>query len=176
MASTNTQQPNHITEDNFIGFYGHAKGPYRCFSNFYPCEIVGPNDIKYICSEQYIMAQKAILFGDNQAFLAIINSSIPKNIKMLGRLVIGFNNEIWKKNRERIAEECLYLKFKQHSKIRQTLLGTGNKYIAECSPFDKIWGIGYGVNQALNHQNNWGKNILGLSLMKVRERLRNEGC
>jgi hypothetical protein len=165
---------NQIQEDNFIGFYGHKIGPYRCFSNFYPSTI-RDNNCTYICAEQFIMAKKALLFNDNASFTKILNSSLPKTIKSLGRFVRNFDENTWVQERPKIIEQCLYLKFSQHKKLKKILLSTGNKYIAECSFRDKIWGIGYNTHNALNHHpSEWGLNLLGKGLMNIRTLLRAE--
>jgi hypothetical protein len=117
------------------------------------------------------MAQKALLFNDKEIYDIIMNSTDQKNIKKLGRLVKNYDESIWNSNRENIMETGLYFKFSQNKNIGQILINTGDKYIAECAPRDKIWGIGYGVNSALNNKEKWGQNLLGKTLMLVRHRL-----
>ena len=64
-------------------------------------------------------------------------------------------------------------KFSQNSNLKDILLSTKNKIIAEASPRDKIWGIGLGSkNPNSKNKNEWkGTNILGWALMKARESL-----
>ena len=40
------------------------------------------------------------------------------------------------------------------------------------SPNDKIWGIGFNSEEAMNHVDEWGNNGLGKALMRVRSRLK----
>ena len=40
------------------------------------------------------------------------------------------------------------------------------------SPNDRIWGIGFDSEDAMDHQNEWGANRLGKALMRVRDKLR----
>jgi ribA/ribD-fused uncharacterized protein len=160
-----------INSSNFIGFYGHQMGSYRCFSNFYPSQFI-ENNIVYNCAEQYIMAKKALLFNDNDIYQSIMKAQFPVTIKHLGRLVRNYNDTIWKENREFIAKQCLYLKFSQNTDIKKILLKTADKYIAECAPRDRIWGIGFGIVKALKMQDKWGENLLGKTLMYVREQLK----
>jgi N-glycosidase YbiA len=54
-------------------------------------------------------------------------------------------------------------KFQIHLEIRQVLLGTGDEEIVENAPNDYYWGCG---------KDGTGKNQLGLTLMQVRDRLR----
>ena len=44
----------------------------------------------------------------------------------------------------------------------------------QASPFDRIWGIGYAASNAGQHREQWGQNLLGQALMKVRARLRQD--
>ena len=56
------------------------------------------------------------------------------------------------------------------------LLATGDAIIAECSPNDRIWGIGLALDDP-RHQDvaQWqGESILGRALMRVRDTLRSE--
>ncbi len=66
------------------------------------------------------------------------------------------------------------LKFSQNEELKNFLLSTNNKILAEASPYDKIWGIGIGQDDkdAYNIDKWKGENLLGKALMKVREELR----
>lgn len=52
------------------------------------------------------------------------------------------------------------------------LLETGDRLLVEASPYDKIWGVGYSAANAAANEGNWGENLLGKALMRVRDRLR----
>lgn len=45
------------------------------------------------------------------------------------------------------------------------------KFFVEASPFDRVWGIGYDQDHALQNQSNWGENLLGKTLTFYRESL-----
>ena len=70
--------------------------------------------------------------------------------------------------------QACYAKFMNHDDLRKNLLDTGDATLVEASPFDKIWGIGLAPdNVHCNDPANWkGMNLLGKTLMKVREDLR----
>ena len=57
--------------------------------------------------------------------------------------------------------------------LQKILLDTGNKIIAEASPYDKIWGVGMAAtNPNIKNPAKWnGLNLLGQVLMNVREDL-----
>lgn len=46
--------------------------------------------------------------------------------------------------------------------------------IKEASPYDSIWGIGFSAANAGVNTDNWGENLLGKALMRVRDRLQME--
>ena len=63
-------------------------------------------------------------------------------------------------------DEVLYTKFIQHPTLRSLLLSTGDGVLQFCAEQDAFWGDGP-LGQGANH--------LGQSLMRVRQRLREEG-
>jgi ribA/ribD-fused uncharacterized protein len=69
--------------------------------------------------------------------------------------------------------EAVYAKFSSNPILKDKLLNTGHDILAEASPWDKKWGTGYGIDSpnAYNPEK-WGKNWLGLILMRVRDELR----
>ena len=75
-----------------------------------------------------------------------------------------------------IVKRGVKAKFKQNKDILEKLLGTGNELLAECSPYDKKWGIGIDIDDPdrLVMQKWKGQNFLGRILMEVREELREE--
>lgn len=63
--------------------------------------------------------------------------------------------------------EVLFLKFSQHTALRDALLQTGDIEIVEASPTDAFWGSAGARGEGR------GRNELGKALMFVRETLRN---
>jgi ribA/ribD-fused uncharacterized protein len=57
--------------------------------------------------------------------------------------------------------------------MKQSLMDTKDKIIVEASPYDKIWGIGLGVDNpdALDISKWQGSNWLGIAIMQVRGRI-----
>ncbi len=160
--------PGHYTTDDYVFFWS---GP---FSNWHPCTFYMPVDgagIKMNCSEQAMMYIKAIMFKDYEAAEKIRRSKDPKKQKELGRAVRGYDEATWVRQRERISDQFLLRKFYQNENLKKILLDTGDRMIVEASPYDKIWGIGMGVNQypdILDPKKWKGQNLLGESLMRVR--------
>lgn len=165
-----------MTDRSIIFFYGEKK-KYREFSNFYPCTFRSKckccDGTTYTSSEQYMMAHKAILFKDDASYKRILKAKTPMEAKKLGRKVINFNEEKWKKVRTRIVILGLTYKFSSDPKLKKVLLDTGNAILVEASPRDKIWGIGMGEKKGREVGiKGWkGTNLLGKCLMKVRDDL-----
>ena len=156
-------------------FYGHKTTDEiteMCLSQWYPCEFEAEGT-KYTSAEQYMMAEKARLFGDEEIRAQILKTSDPAICKKLGRKVRNFNQERWNKNRENIARKGNFYKFSQNAKLREFLLSTGDKILAEASPRDRIWGIGMGKNNpdALDPAKWRGRNLLGFAIMAVRKKI-----
>ena len=163
---------------DFIFFWGNRKSSKitrTCFSQWYDRGFV-IDGIQYKCAEQYMMAQKARVFGDDEIFELILKSDDPKDIKALGRKVKGFNSDLWNENKFRIVLEGNYAKFSQNEDLRDFLMSTNDKILVEASPYDKIWGIGMRESEdGVNNPKNWkGTNLLGFAIMQVRDMLMKE--
>ena len=165
--------------NDFIYFWKHDEDPGKitkqCFSQWYPCSFV-VDGIAYNCAEQYMMAEKALCFGDIEIWKKIINAREPDKIKKLGREVRNFDAALWDKASEEVVLKGNLHKFGQNKELSDLLLETGRKTLVEASPYDKIWGIG--MNEATakryGYPHVWkGENKLGFILMEVREILKN---
>lgn len=71
----------------------------------------------------------------------------------------------WEDVKDDIMREAVLAKFEQHAEIRETLLSTGDDEIIEKTTRDYYWGCG---------TEGTGKNMLGVILMEVREKMRSE--
>ncbi len=159
----------------YVFFWGHnpsADGSIgkECFSQWYECNFT-VDGVLYHTAEQYMMAQKAILFGDGEVYNEIMNASHPNQYKALGRKIKNFNEKIWHENRTDIVIRGNFAKFSQNPEIRDFLVNTGSRVIVEASPYDRIWGIGMSAkNPDSTDPEKWrGLNLLGFCLMEVRD-------
>ena len=156
-----------------IYFYG-TKDDFSYMSNFYNVNFTDKDGIVYNCSEQYFMYQKCKTFEpENKTLLSeILTTKSATKIKSLGRKVKNYDDKIWANLRYNIMVDALYLKFCQNDIIRKELLETKDKYLYEASKNDKIWGIGFYSNDAIDiDKKRFGLNLLGKALMQVREKL-----
>lgn len=55
--------------------------------------------------------------------------------------------------------------------MRNVLLGTGERELAEAGRRDRVWGIGYRAFEAEGYREWWGENLLGVCLGDVRGRV-----
>lgn len=128
------------------------------------------------CCEQFMMAEKARMFGDEEAVTQILASRNPRQQKALGRSVRGFDSGAWND----VCRGIVYVgnlgRFSQDDAGRRELLATGHRTIVEASPTDRIWGIGLAQDdpRALDPGQWRGTNWLGIALMQVRESLQAE--
>ena len=170
MAST---EPN----AKFIFFWGEKPDPKgvteTCLSQWYNVafEVDG---VKFHTAEQFMMAQKAILFNDREVYEEIMAADNPREYKKLGRKIRNFDPVVWDSKKFEIVVEGNKAKFSQNEDLKQYLLSTGSSFLVEASPYDKIWGIGLYPSQAAKGTvEDWkGQNLLGAALMEVRDWLR----
>ncbi|MDE6314248.1 MAG: NADAR family protein [Lachnospiraceae bacterium] len=163
----------------FIFFWGAEEKAQQitkaCLSQWYPC-CFKAEDQEYYTTEQYMMAQKALLFEDKEMFRQIMKAEHPKQFKTLGRKIRGFQEEVWKEHRMDIVVAGNYAKFSQNPELKNFLLASKERILVEASPYDKIWGIGMtGDSPNVENPLTWkGTNLLGFALMEVRDILQEE--
>lgn len=124
--------------------------------------------------EQFMMYQKAICFGDEAVAEQILKSDDVAHIKELGRMVSGYNENVWNGMRQLIVYEGLVAKFSQNEELKEKLLQMGNALLAECAVHDLIWGIGLSMKDKKRFDiSQWrGENLLGYALMMVRDKFK----
>jgi len=143
-----------------------------CLSQWWPAEFHYDYS-DYCCTEQYMMAEKARVFGDRPVLEQIMASREPGEIKALGRQVHGFDSRVWDQYKYTAVLEGNFQKFLQNPALKDFLLQTGDKILVEASPFDRIWGVGLGEDEpdAARPPRWQGQNLLGFALMEVRAEL-----
>jgi ribA/ribD-fused uncharacterized protein len=165
-----------ITKDT-IYFYGTKDIDnrfYNCLSQFSYVIFYDENGIEYNCAEQYMMASKARLMKDFNTEKKIITSSYnPRAMKMLGRKIHPFDQDLWNANKVNIVKYGNYLKFSQTVLMKNILLSTDKLMLVEASPTDRIWGIGIDMISASQGEKWRGLNLLGKALMDVRLAIEN---
>ena len=162
----------------YVFFWGHR--PQRdgsigtgCLSQWWPSAFT-VEGVRFATAEHYMMWRKALLFGDEESAVRIVAASHPRQAKMLGRRVRGFDEQTWADERRAIVREASLAKFGQRPELRDFLLGTGERILVEASPTDRIWGIGLAAtDERTTDPARWrGLNLLGFALMEARAQLR----
>lgn len=130
--------------------------------------------VEYNCCEQFMMAEKARVFGDQAAALSILATRSPAAQKALGRKVAGFDEKVWNGVCRGIVYCGNLAKFTQNEALGELLMATGDRTIVEASPEDRIWGIGLRPNDPdAQDPAKWrGRNWLGAAIVQVRDELR----
>ncbi len=132
--------------------------------------------VEFSSVEQYMMYQKALCFHDTAIAARIMETNDVAVIKSLGRAVSNYDDSIWNEIREKIVFDGLMAKFSQNDDLKKQLFDTGDSVLAECAMKDEIWAIGLSMkNPNRFDRTKWrGRNLLGYTLMKVREALREQ--
>ncbi|GAB1525494.1 hypothetical protein RhiTH_008657 [Rhizoctonia solani] len=159
-AESNANAPQTTASDDTIYFF-RPKEEHGYLSQWYKSPFT--NGIySYENAEQYMMHQKGILFApDSPITCSILETTNPRDIKALGRMVPNFDEAIWKRERLNIIIEGSRLKFEQSEYLKIKLLATGDSF---------------GAKSALMKRDKWGENLLGKALMIVRQGLKGKAA
>lgn len=157
-----------------FAFYGHtpptdgSPGPWMA-SQFAQLGFV-VNGQRYRFAEQWMMAEKATLFGDTRNREAILAARNPAECKTLGRKVQGFDEHVWAQHRYRIVAVGNWHKFCQNPAAAEWLASTAPATLVEAAACDTVWGVGLGVGDGrVAEPSQWrGLNLLGFALTEVR--------
>ena len=156
----------------------------RIFSQWYRNKPFKVNGRTYVTAEQYMMSEKALLFGDCDSYKKIMLESDPAVCKQIGRGVQGFNQKVWDSALREIIFHGNLAKVQSDIEILDALLSTGSSVLIEASPYDDIYGAGLSKEDLLNENGTlkvmpekWhkagssvrAKNHLGFVLMAVRD-------
>jgi ribA/ribD-fused uncharacterized protein len=164
-------------QPKYLPFWGHrppaaggiGKG---CLSQWWPATFT-VDGMAYPSAEHFMMASKALMFGDAGTAARIREAPHPHAAKALGRQVQGFSEQQWAGRRFEVVVTGNVAKFGQNPDLAGFLLGTGDRVLVEASPHDRIWGIGLVADdERVTSPEHWlGLNLLGFALMEVRHRL-----
>lgn len=162
----------------YLRFWGHRPLPdgrigASCLSQWWPSPFT-VDGVAYASAEHWMMAGKARLFGDEEAEHRAVSASSPAAAKKTGRLVRGFDESVWERERFALVVAGSVHKFGQNAELRDFLVNTGDRVLVEASPVDRIWGIGLAADDPRAEEPaSWrGLNLLGFALMDARTELR----
>ena len=155
--------------DEVVVFMGEGS----TLSNFctkYPIEIDGQ---EFVCNEQYIVYEKAMLFNDLPTAAHVLSLHNPREMYNLGKRVNNFDPEVWRTKRDGIVRKCNEVKYKTHEQAKIELMDTGDRTIGEATT-DLHWGVGMTImNADIMDVELWdGENSMGKILQDIRHDIR----
>jgi len=150
-----------------ILFYG---GIFSQWAESYFDIDIGEKRVKVNSAEQAMMLKKAHVFNDEETFDLILNASHPRDQKALGRMVKNFDPVVWEDVAYDWVVKVNYEKFSQNKAWKELLILTEPYSLVEASPYDRIWGIGFGEDnpEVFDKRDEWGKNLLGQAIVQAR--------
>ncbi len=181
-------EEEHGQHHRYVTFWRPDLGNENCvFSQWYRGMPFVINGRTYLTAEQYMMSEKALLFGDLEAYAKIMKEEDPAECKKLGRAVKNFNDRVWEKSFREIIFHGNMGKLQADIRIVNALLATGDAVLVEASPYDDKYGAGMTKEDLLHADGtlkvspaNWHKegsteqpgNHLGFVLMGIRDLFR----
>lgn len=155
--------PHCKVTDDYVAFFS-AKS---VFSNGYGCEF-NYDDKGVHSAQQALVYGKALLLGDYSIAEKVLDTkNTPMAYHNLNKQINGDVN-LWENYRSRVMISILDDKFNDSERL-YLLKATGSRKLLLASPYDSVWGIGAGLSKVDTVWNSYtGKNLLGESLMKVR--------
>lgn len=149
-----------MSDQSVIKFYS-VSDEYGEFSNFaaYSIKLIGK---RWPTSEHYFQGQKFQNAGHRES---VRKAKTPMIAARLGRDRKKKLRRDWESIKDNVMRDAVMAKFSQHGELRDLLLATGEAKLVEHTTNDSYWGDGGDGN---------GKNRLGLILMEVRDKLRNQ--
>lgn len=146
------------------------------FATTHPTKLI-INNVKYRSINQYLQANKAKMFGDLTAYKMIMNSTSAKLQTEIGSMVNGFTSSSWEPRMEKLLILASMYRFEQDQEARGALLETGDAIIVFATPHDRLLGTGMALDDAqITSIESWpGRNLLGYTLMQVRNDLKQRG-
>jgi ribA/ribD-fused uncharacterized protein len=127
--------------------------------------------------EHHFMHGKALLFGDRTVASKILRSASAGQARELGRRINSFREDIWEAKRAHVMDEANRAKFMALPELADYLVSTWPAVLLQASALDRVWSAGLDLGDTfLSRPDHWpGLNLVGFSLMRLRERLRAAG-
>lgn len=144
------------------------------FSNFYTSTEFILDYVTYTCGEQAFQHKKALLFNNTKRAKAIMLETNPLRMKKLGKKIRNFNKHKWSQHREHIMKKIVKAKFSDDPFLKRLLFETEPTLLVEASKYEKFWGCGWNIQNAIKQKHLWTENKMGLILTDVRTELRIE--
>ena len=110
--------------DNIVFFW---KPPSE-FSQWTTSKFTIDGDV-YSCAEQYMMAEKAKMFNDEEARNRIMKATSPDVMKKVGCTIRNFVASEWDRACDSVVRKGNLAKFRQNPDMGKRLISTGTKIL-----------------------------------------------
>jgi hypothetical protein len=160
----NPRNTSTVEEQGTTFFYSR----HSPFSNHFPAPFtIGKST--YCCSEQCYFASKAEFLGDLEQLDIIMQQVDGRDSLTEGKKIKNMNKKNWEEAEEEAMKRANKAKYDQNPGLLTNLMATKQSHLAEASPHDRKWGIGYAINNEEKTQHLlWGDNKFGHVLMSLR--------
>ncbi len=130
----------------------------------------------YHCAKQALAAELAKSFKDNEGFRRVMDAPTPAQVSYTFEDVKE-SPEAWAAQTKRHLYDIHLAKFMQYPELQSRLLATGDALLAAYLPRDDLLGIGIAVEDPrAKVPVHWrGQNLLGKTLMELRDLFRAQG-
>ena len=125
----------------------------------------------YICRQQYIKHQEALLYADQETAEKILQATDPDEI--VRTEIEGDGKEKWDWHKRGFLFEAAAHQFSYNSDLKELLLDTGDLYLGHAA-LNRLFGTGVEFESvlALNTKHWNGVNLCGRVLMQIRDNLK----
>ncbi|KAJ4300779.1 hypothetical protein N0V90_002867 [Kalmusia sp. IMI 367209] len=163
-----------MTTDAPLFFWKETEPESGFLSPWYKVSFNGDNRI-FKSAGHMILAEKAKLFGDLEAFNRIVAAETVEEQIRLSDEVRGFDEKLWQENALKICKSANWAKFfssYEPSVIKNQVLAIGKRELVYASPSDRILGIGFAAEEAAQtDRKQWGQNYFGQGLDSARRKV-----
>ena len=97
--------------------FDNRAGENFCFSNWYEAEFE-VDGRRFASVEQYMMYEKARLFGDPETAEKVLKITDAAQIKALGRQVKNYDDHLWNGCRQIVVYRGVLAKFSQNPQLK----------------------------------------------------------
>ena len=133
------------------------------FSPWSPSSFV-VDDMSYSCAEQYMMAEKANFFSKTiEQWSSSCRRLNQHTRKRIGRGVRNFDSAVGDREKQNAVLSGTCNKFTQNPAMKNHILISDSKLLAEASPLDPVWGTGLRMDDPrANNPCQWRGTILSV--------------
>jgi hypothetical protein len=123
----------------------------------------------FCCTEQCYFAAKAEFCGDIERLDEIMKQKDGGQSLIEGKKIRNLSKKNWEEVEIEVMKKVNREKYIQNPALKAILLATNDSILAEASPRDKRWGIGFPLHGVEKEQRQkWGDNNFGKVLMSLR--------